>query len=81
MSDDKEVQDMKVDAKVEDEDSNNNNNDNYNASKEESVSTESQQDDNYISESDNLEKMILSTGTGVVHRCRDKIHDTIYCSG
>ncbi|MGC2426810.1 MAG: 30S ribosomal protein S2 [Nitrososphaeraceae archaeon] len=66
MSDDKEVQDMKVDAEVEDEDSNNNNNnDNYNASKEESVSTESQQDDNYISESDNLEKMILSTGIRV----------------
>jgi small subunit ribosomal protein S2 len=59
---------MKVDAEVEDEDSNNNNNnnnDNYNASKEESVSTESQQDDNYISESDNLEKMILSTGIRV----------------
>ncbi len=67
MSDDKEVQDMKVDAEVEDEDSNNNNNnnDNDNASKEESVSTESQQDDNYISESDNLEKMILSTGIRV----------------
>jgi small subunit ribosomal protein S2 len=67
MSDDKEVQDMKVDAEVDDEDSNNNNNnnDNYNASKEESVSTESQQDDNYISESDNLEKMILSTGIRV----------------
>ena len=68
MRDDKEVQDMKVDAEVEDEDSNNNNNnnnDNYNASKEESVSTESQQDDNYISESDNLEKMILSTGIRV----------------
>jgi small subunit ribosomal protein S2 len=67
MSDDKEVQDMKVDAEVEDEDSNNNNNnnDNDNTSKEESVSTESQQDDNYISESDNLEKMILSTGIRV----------------
>jgi small subunit ribosomal protein S2 len=68
MSDDKEVQDMKVDAEVEDEDSNNNNNnnnDNYNASKEESVSTESQQDADYISESDNLEKMILSTGIRV----------------
>jgi small subunit ribosomal protein S2 len=65
MIDDKEVQDMKVDAEVEDEDSNNNNNDNDNTSKEESVSTESQQDDNYISESDNLEKMILSTGIRV----------------
>jgi small subunit ribosomal protein S2 len=66
MIDDNEVQDMKVDAEVEDEDSNNNNNnDNDNTSKEESVSTESQQDDNYISESDNLEKMILSTGIRV----------------
>ncbi len=68
MSDDKEVQDMNVDAETEDDEefnNNNNNKDNNNTSKEESVSTESQQDADYISESDNLEKMILSTGIRV----------------
>ena len=71
MSDDKEVQDMNVDAEAEDnEEFNNNNNTNINKDdngtlKEESVSTETQQDANYISESDNLEKMILSTGIRV----------------
>jgi small subunit ribosomal protein S2 len=69
MSDDKEVQDMNVDAEAEDnEEFNNNNNinkDDNGTLKEESVSTETQQDANYISESDNLEKMILSTGIRV----------------
>jgi small subunit ribosomal protein S2 len=66
MSDDKEVRNMNVDAEIQDdEEFNNNNKDNNNTSKEESVSTESQQDADYISESDNLEKMILSTGIRV----------------
>lgn len=70
MSDDKEVQDMNVDAEAEDNEEFNNNNNNINKDdngtlKEESVSTETQQDANYISESDNLEKMILSTGIRV----------------
>lgn len=69
MSDDKEVQDMNVDAEAEDnEEFNNNNNinkDDNGTLKEESVSTETHQDANYISESDNLEKMILSTGIRV----------------
>jgi small subunit ribosomal protein S2 len=70
MSDDNEGQDMNVDAEAEDNEEFNNNNNNNNKDdngtlKEESVSTESQQDDNYISESDNLEKMILSTGIRV----------------
>jgi small subunit ribosomal protein S2 len=68
MSDDKEVQNMNLDAEAEnDEEFNNNNNnkDNDNTLKEESVSAETQQDADYISESDNLEKMILSTGIRV----------------
>jgi small subunit ribosomal protein S2 len=68
MSDDKEVQDMNVDAEAEDNEEFNNNNinkDDNGTLKEESVSTETQQDANYISESDNLEKMILSTGIRV----------------
>lgn len=67
MSDDKEVQHVNVDAEAEDDDefNNNNNKDDNDALKEESVSTETQQDANYISESDNLEKMILSTGIRV----------------
>jgi small subunit ribosomal protein S2 len=66
MSDDKEGQDMNVDAEAEDnEEFNNNNKDDNGTLKEESVSTETQQDANYISESDNLEKMILSTGIRV----------------
>lgn len=66
MSDDKEVQHVNVDAEAEDDDEfNNNNKDDNDALKEESVSTETQQDANYISESDNLEKMILSTGIRV----------------
>ena len=70
MSDDKEVQDMNVDAEAEDNEEFDNNNNNINKDdngtlKEESVSTETQQDANYISESDNLEKMILSTGIRV----------------
>jgi small subunit ribosomal protein S2 len=59
---------MNVDAEAEDnEEFNNNNinNDDNGTLKEESVSTETQQDANYISESDNLEKMILSTGIRV----------------
>jgi len=66
MSDDKEVQNMNLDAEAEnDEEFNNNNKDNDNTLKEESVSAETQQDVDYISESDNLEKMILSTGIRV----------------
>jgi small subunit ribosomal protein S2 len=67
MSDDKEGQDMNVDAEAEDNEefNNNNNKDDNGTLKEESVSTETQQDANYISESDNLEKMILSTGIRV----------------
>jgi small subunit ribosomal protein S2 len=66
MSDDKEVQNMNLDAETEnDEEFNNNNKDNDNTLKEESVSAETQQDADYISESDNLEKMILSTGIRV----------------
>jgi small subunit ribosomal protein S2 len=66
MSDDKEVQNMNLDAEAEnDEEFNNNNKDNDNTLKEESVSAETQQDADYISESDNLEKMILSTGIRV----------------
>jgi small subunit ribosomal protein S2 len=65
MSDDKEVRNMNVDAEIQDDEEFNNNKDNNNTSKEESVSTESQQDADYISESDNLEKMILSTGIRV----------------
>lgn len=65
MSDDKEVQGINVDAEAEYEEFNNNKNNNNMSTKEESVSTESQQDANYISESDNLEKMILSTGIRV----------------
>ena len=67
MSDDKEVQNMNLDAEAEnDEEFNNNNNkDNDNTLKEESVSAETQQDADYVSESDNLEKMILSTGIRV----------------
>lgn len=61
---------MNVDAEAEDNEEFNNNNNNINKDdngtlKEESVSTETQQDANYISESDNLEKMILSTGIRV----------------
>ena len=65
MSDDKEVQGINVDAEAEYEEFNNNKNNNNMSTKEESVFTESQQDANYISESDNLEKMILSTGIRV----------------
>jgi small subunit ribosomal protein S2 len=65
MSDDKEVRNMNVDPEIQDDEEFNNNKDNNNTSKEESVSTESQQDADYISESDNLEKMILSTGIRV----------------
>ncbi|HZD82466.1 MAG TPA: 30S ribosomal protein S2 [Nitrososphaeraceae archaeon] len=66
MSDDKEVQNMNLDAEAEnDEEFNNNNKDNDNTLKEESVSAETQQDADYVSESDNLEKMILSTGIRV----------------
>jgi small subunit ribosomal protein S2 len=67
MSDDKEVQNMNLDAEAENDEEfkNNNNKDNDNTLKEESVSAETQQDADYISESDNLEKMILSTGIRV----------------
>src|SRR6188472_1558262 len=64
MSDDKEVQNMNLDAEAENDEEFNNNNNN-NTLKEESVSAETQQDADYISESDNLEKMILSTGIRV----------------
>src|SRR4051794_10391977 len=65
MSDDKEVQNMNLDAEAENDEEFNNNKDNDNTLKEESVSAETQQDADYISESDNLEKMILSTGIRV----------------
>ena len=58
MSDDKEDQDMHSVANATREEPNNTNN-------EESASTVAQEDRNSISESDNLEKMILSTGIRV----------------
>jgi small subunit ribosomal protein S2 len=58
MSDDKEDQDMHSAANAAREEPNNTNN-------EESASTVAQEDRNSISESDNLEKMILSTGIRV----------------
>jgi len=56
---------MNLDAEAENDEEFNNNKDNDNTLKEESVSAETQQDADYISESDNLEKMILSTGIRV----------------
>src|SRR5919109_344376 len=58
MSDDKEEQDLHSAANAAREEPNNTNN-------EESASTVAQEDRNSISESDNLEKMILSTGIRV----------------
>ena len=47
---------------------------------EESITTESEEGWITCQESDNLEKMILSTGIRVGTPVKTKIHDTIYCA-